>query len=156
MFVYSVLSFFAYGIYSFVTDTIRISQISSVDKALVELGTGKKISLNFNQKNPFGMQFTFNNSTFLNFSDVIESGIRFYEKLLNKNIAIRELSGKDLYSVKGNEYPGILRYNVFPLTTRKLFLETALQEAKKKEADEANSDKDKKTEAKLDDKKSSK
>lgn len=72
--------------------------------------------------------------------DVIESGIRFYDKLLNKNIAIRELSGKDLYSVKGNEYPGLLRYNVFPLTTRKLFLETALQEAKKKEAAEAKSD----------------
>lgn len=87
---------------------------------------------------------------FSKFSDVIESGIRFYEKLLNKNIAIRELSGSDLYSVKGNEYPGLLRYNVFPLTTRKLFLETALQEAKKKEAEEAeqNSESNTKAEAK--------
>lgn len=78
-------------------------------------------------------------------SDVIESGIRFYEKLLNKNIAIRELSGKDLYSVKGNEYPGLLRYNIFPLTTRKLFLENALQEAKKKEEEEANKSSEAKT-----------
>ncbi|XP_055307159.1 uncharacterized protein LOC129571383 [Sitodiplosis mosellana] len=111
MLVYTVLSFFAYGIYSFITDTIRISQVSSIDKALVELGT-----------------------------DVIESGIRFYEKLLRKNIAIRELSGKDLYSVKGNEYPGLLRFNVFPLTTRKLFLQTALQETKKKETEDAKTD----------------
>lgn len=50
---------------------------------------------------------------------------------------MRELSGKDLYSVKGNDYPGLLRFNVFLLTTRKLFLETALQEARKKEAEEA-------------------
>lgn len=40
MLVYTVLSVFAYGIYSFVTDTIRISQVSNVDKKLVELGTG--------------------------------------------------------------------------------------------------------------------
>lgn len=67
---------------------------------------------------------------------MIEAGIRFYEKLLNKNIAIRELSGKDLYSVKGNEYPGLLRMNVYPLTTRKHFFENALKELREKEAKE--------------------
>lgn len=69
------------------------------------------------------------------FVDMIEAGIRFYEKLLNKNIAMRELSGKDLYSVKGNEYSGILRMDVYPLTTRKLFFENALEELRKKEAE---------------------
>lgn len=69
---------------------------------------------------------------------MIESGISFYEKVLNKNIAVRELSGQNLYSVKGNEYPGILRFNVFPLTTRKFYLESKLEEARKKEAEEKN------------------
>lgn len=67
-------------------------------------------------------------------ADMIEAGIRYYEKLLNKNIAVRELSGEDLYSVKGNEYPGILRMNVYPLTARKLFFEKALEEQRKKDA----------------------
>lgn len=70
--------------------------------------------------------------------DMIESGISFYEKVLNKNIALRELSGKDLYSVKGNEHSGLLRFNAFPLTTRKLYLETALEDLRKKEAEQKN------------------
>lgn len=72
------------------------------------------------------------------FTDVIEAGIRFYDKILNKNVALRELSGKDLYSVKGNEYPGLLRYNMFPLTTRKLFFQQKLEELHKNEAAEKN------------------
>lgn len=72
------------------------------------------------------------------FTDVIEAGIRFYDKILNKNVALRQLSGKDLYSVKGNEYPGLLRYNMFPLTTRKLFLQQKLEEFYKNEATEKN------------------
>lgn len=73
---------------------------------------------------------------------MIETGIRYYDKLLTKNMAIRELSGKDLYSKKGNEYPGILRMNVYPLTTRKLFFENALEELRKKKANENNASQD--------------
>lgn len=69
---------------------------------------------------------------------MVEAGIRFYEKVLNKNIAIRELSGQDLYSVKGNEYPSLLRFNVFPLTTRKKFFEGKLEELQKKADEEKN------------------
>lgn len=69
---------------------------------------------------------------------MVEAGIRFYEKVLNKNIAIRQLSGQDLYSVKGNEYPSILRFNVFPLTTRKMFFEVKLEELKNKADEEEN------------------
>lgn len=54
-------------------------------------------------------------------------------------MAIRELSGQDWYSVKGNEYPGWLRYNVFPLTTRKLYLEQMLKDIREKEAAEKKS-----------------
>lgn len=67
---------------------------------------------------------------------MIEAGISFYEKVLNKNAAVRELSGKDLYSVKGNEYPSIMRFNTVPITSRKKFLEITLEELRQKEADE--------------------
>lgn len=62
-------------------------------------------------------------------------------------MAIRELAERDWYSVKGNEYPGLLRYNAFPLTTRKLFLELALKDLRQKEAEEkaANETNTKKT-----------
>lgn len=65
-----------------------------------------------------------------------EAGIRYYEKILSRNVAIRELSGLDLYSVKGNEYPGIIRQSSIPFTTRKLFLEQSLEEIRKKEQEE--------------------
>lgn len=67
-----------------------------------------------------------------------EAGIRYYEKVLNRNIAIRELSGLDLYTGKGNEYPGILRQSSLPLTTRKMFLEQSLEEIRKNEEKTAN------------------
>lgn len=131
--MYGLLTTFAMGVYIFVTDTIRIQQAVRVDKALVDLGSGK---IAFERCISFicSLINTFNWCTISISLDVIEAGIRFYEKILNKNIAVRELSGKDLYSVKGNEYPGILRFNTLPLTTRKLFLEQALEESRKKEA----------------------
>lgn len=117
---------------------------------MAELGAGKPIFYVNNKKNrkifplvdmngdfsKFDTQLI--EHFFIFFTDIVETGISFYEKVLNKNIAIRELSGKDLYSVKGNEYPGIFRFNVFPLTTRKLFFETKLAEIRKKEAAESN------------------
>lgn len=39
--MYGLMTTFAYGIYSVVTDTIRIQQTSSVDTKLAELGAGK-------------------------------------------------------------------------------------------------------------------
>lgn len=38
--VYGLLTTFAYGIYSVITDTIKIQQTSSVDAKLAELGAG--------------------------------------------------------------------------------------------------------------------
>lgn len=63
--------------------------------------------------------------------DICETGIRFYDKLLNKNIAVRELSGKDIYSVKGNEYPGFLRWTKLALTSRKQYFTEMLAEKRK-------------------------
>lgn len=41
--IYGLLSVFAYGVYSVITDTIRLQQIARIDKHLVSLGSGKSI-----------------------------------------------------------------------------------------------------------------
>jgi hypothetical protein len=64
--LYSIAAFFFYGIHSLAQDYSQVSLDGEVDEKLSSLGK------------PF-----------------IEAGIRFYEKLLKKNIAIRELSGDE-------------------------------------------------------------
>lgn len=58
----------------------------------------------------------------------IAAGIRFYDKLLKKNMACRDLTG-DLteYTATGNEN-FMLRYQRLPLTIRKSYFEKRLQE----------------------------
>lgn len=75
-----------------------------------------------------------NNRFFLSFlgSDVIKAGISYYEKQLQKNIAIRELSGQNFYTVKGNEN-FFLRTKSLPITTRKQFFIAKLAECEKRE-----------------------
>lgn len=64
----------------------------------------------------------------------IESGIRFYEKLLKKNIAIRELTSDDSqYTAKGNEN-FLIRTKSLPLTIRKTFFELKLKDFEEKKA----------------------
>ena len=57
-----------------------------------------------------------------------EAGVRYYEKVLNRNIALREISGDDfLYSAKGNvNY--LIRNKSLPLTMRKSALQKFLNE----------------------------
>lgn len=63
----------------------------------------------------------------------LEAGIRFYDKLLKKNIAVRELTGDDSeYTALGNEN-FILRQKRLPLVSRKSFLEEKLKELDEKE-----------------------
>lgn len=67
-----------------------------------------------------------------------ETGVRFYEKLMNRNVAFRELSGNhSAYTVKGNEESGWLRWSKLALSTRKLYFKQMLDEARKKEAEDA-------------------
>lgn len=56
---------------------------------------------------------------------------------MNKNKAIRELSGKDLYSVCGNEYPGLFQMRNLPLTTRKLYFQYRLKDYQDKAEEDA-------------------
>lgn len=61
---------------------------------------------------------------------MIEAGVGFYTKQLNRNIAIREISGLDLYTAKGNvNY--LFRVREIPMTVRKAFLEGKLEELRK-------------------------
>lgn len=58
----------------------------------------------------------------------IEAGIRFYDKILKKNIACRELTGDDSeYTALGNEN-FLFRQKRLPLTSRKSFFEEKLKE----------------------------
>lgn len=129
-----MLSTFALGIYILVTDTIKIRQTAKVEQKLVTMDTGKP----FTHIPQNDVLKPLEICSFFHLADIIEAGIRFYEKTLNKNIAMRELSGKNLYSAKGNEYPGFLRIDAFPLTSRKQFLETELEQRRKKEANATN------------------
>lgn len=67
----------------------------------------------------------------------IDSGARFYDKLMKKNIAIRELTGDDSqYTALGNEN-FMIRQKRLPLTIRKVFFELKLEEFDKKEREKA-------------------
>lgn len=58
---------------------------------------------------------------------MVEAGVGFYTKQLNRNIAIREISGMDLYSVKGNENY-FLRIKAVPLTARQAYFKDRLEQ----------------------------
>lgn len=76
-----------------------------------------------------------------------EAGVRYYDKILKKNIAIRELSGKELYSASGNiNY--FLRYRSMPLTARKQFFETELENYRKQKEQNTKEQTDEKNEVK--------
>lgn len=63
----------------------------------------------------------------------IEAGTRFYDKLLKKNIAIRELTGDSSeYTAMGNEN-FLIRNKRLPLTVRKTFFDIKLELANRTE-----------------------
>lgn len=61
--------------------------------------------------------------------DWCDTGIRYYNKVLNRNIAIREFSQDNTYTAKGNiNY--FIREKSLPLTYRKKYFDARLQEYK--------------------------
>ncbi|XP_039751712.1 transmembrane protein 177 [Pararge aegeria] len=75
--LYTIVGFFSLGTYFLMKDMTEVYYETSVDKKLCELGP-----------------------------DYIESGITFYDKLLQRNQALRELMGKEgekKYTINGNE-----------------------------------------------------
>jgi hypothetical protein len=107
--LYTLAGMFTTGIYWTVKDATQIYVDRTIDEHLAGLGL-----------------------TFL------ASGVCFYDKLIKKNMAIRELTGDDQYTAKGN-HNHLLRTMTKPLTERKAFFEEkfkkALEEEKKKEAE---------------------
>lgn len=54
-----------------------------------------------------------------------DAGIRYYEKILNRNIAIRELSGTNLYTTRGNAHY-LIRQKNLSFTSRRDFFRAKL------------------------------
>lgn len=91
---------FGYGVYAFLTDYTQVYYDASVDKELCDAGP-----------------------------EFMDAGVRFYDKLLRKNIAIRNLVNDNSYTVKGNEQI-LMRQKSLPLTIRKSYFEMRLEELK--------------------------
>lgn len=100
--LYAILSVFGFGLYSFMKDFTQVHYETYVDKILADIAP-----------------------------EFIDTGIAFYDKLLKKNVALRNLSGENIYTASGNENY-MLRQKSLPLTIRKAFFEM-----KKKELEEA-------------------
>lgn len=63
--------------------------------------------------------------------EFIDAGIRFYDRILKKNIALRGLTGDNsIYTAKGNENY-FLRQKSMPLTIRKSYFEMRMEELQK-------------------------
>lgn len=59
--------------------------------------------------------------------DFVRAGIRFYDKLLKKNMAIRQLTNDTSFTALGNE-SFLIRHKTLPLTFRKAYFEQKLKE----------------------------
>lgn len=98
--MYTIVGLFSSGLYFLMKDMTEVYYETQVDKKLCELGR-----------------------------DFIESGVIFYEKILERNQALRELMGKEgekKYSMLGNENFGI-RQPRLALVHRKHYFEEKLK-----------------------------
>ncbi|XP_077286338.1 transmembrane protein 177 [Arctopsyche grandis] len=103
---YTLITLFTVGTYFFAKDVTQMSIEESVDEKLCELGP-----------------------------KFIQSGIEFYDNLIKRNIALRELlggEGESSYSTTGNNLY-YFRQKTLPLTGRKKYFESKLEEYKKNE-----------------------
>lgn len=96
--LYGILTMFGVGLYTFATDYTEVYYDTTVDKQMCDVGP-----------------------------EFVEAGVRFYQKLLQKNVAIRNLTNDNSYSVSGNENFG-LHQKSMPLTMRKSYFELRLGE----------------------------
>ncbi|KAJ9598453.1 hypothetical protein L9F63_010849 [Diploptera punctata] len=102
--LYTLTGLFGFGMWIFLQDFTTISYETESDNAMISLG-----------------------------EEYIKGGIEFYSKLLQRNIALRNLmgqKGEKLYTVTGNDQY-MLRQKHLPLTMRKEYFELQLEELKK-------------------------
>lgn len=111
MVMYTILSIFGYGLYSLLTDFTQVHYDTAIDKELCDVGP-----------------------------EFMDAGVRFYEKLLKKNISVRNLLGDASFSAKGN-VNSFIRQKTVPLTIRKSYFELRLNQLKEQIESEAKKDK---------------
>ncbi|XP_041986906.1 transmembrane protein 177 [Aricia agestis] len=107
--MYTILGFFGAGLYFLMKDMTQVHYEVQVDQKLAELGP-----------------------------EYVKNGVEFYEKILKRNQALRELMGKEgesKYTKLGNENYGLRQPHV-ALVHRKKFFEEKLQ--KKEEIESGN------------------
>lgn len=115
--LYSIAGIFCYGNYAFFNDYTQVNFYNFPSFQVY-------IQLSF--------QVNYDNSTDEKLAALgkgfVEAGIRFYDKLLKKNIACRQLTGDNSqYTSFGNE-EFLIRTKRAPLTSRKVFFEQKLKE----------------------------
>lgn len=94
--LYTIMGFFGLGLWSFLKDYSQVQYDKSIDEKLAELG-----------------------------EKFVKAGNSYYEKVLLKNMALRELIGDDTYTTKGNiNY--FIRNKSLPITHRKQFFNDKL------------------------------
>ncbi|XP_049867976.1 transmembrane protein 177 [Pectinophora gossypiella] len=106
--MYSLIGIFSLGLYFLMKDMTEVHYETRTDKTLCDLGP-----------------------------DFVESGVIFYDKLLKRNQALRELMGKEgekKYTKLGNENYGI-RHPRLALVHRKQFFEEKLKEIRNDNVD---------------------
>ncbi|PZC82745.1 hypothetical protein B5X24_HaOG209843 [Helicoverpa armigera] len=111
--LYSIVGMFATGLYFLMTDMTEVHYETNTDEKLCELGP-----------------------------EYVKSGKIFYEKLLNRNQALRELMGSEgekKYSKMGNENFGIRQPRI-ALVHRKLYFEQKLKEMNDTEISDHSTD----------------
>lgn len=67
---------------------------------------------------------------------MIDAGVNFYTKLLNKNNALTEISGKDENALNDFDYRWLV-FRTTPITKRKQFFESKLNNLRRQQEDVA-------------------
>lgn len=125
---YPVIALIGYGLFGFTTDFYTFRREKSIDTKLAELGPGMTFEKSYFKviHNSFGFFL----SPFLISPEMVEAGISFYTKLINKNNAVRELNG--IHTKNDNEN-GWLGFRRIPITQRKAFFESKLKELRQQQ-----------------------
>lgn len=96
--MYALVGLFTIGNFCFATDTTQMYYDTTIDKEIAAMG-----------------------------KDMVDAGCRYYEKVLNRNVAIRTFTGDySVYSSAGNVNM-FLRQKTMPFTARKDFFQEQLK-----------------------------
>lgn len=97
--MYALVGLFMIGNFCFATDSTQMYYDTRVDKEIAAMG-----------------------------KEMVDAGVRYYEKVLNRNIAIRNFTGDNsVYSSAGNVNM-FVRQKAMPFTTRKDFFQKELKQ----------------------------